>query len=79
MSADFVYYGKIMETLQGIYIHRAMLFLIACSLALGTSLAEASSQPIYNDNANARQVIAAAISEASKTGKNVVLIFGANW
>ncbi len=34
---------------------------------------------IYNDKADARHDIAAAIENASGAKKNVVLIFGANW
>lgn len=68
-----------METVQRTHINRALLFLITCGLALSASVAKAVSQPIYNEHANARQEIAAAISQASKTGRNVVLIFGANW
>jgi hypothetical protein len=39
----------------------------------------AADQPLYNEKADARQQIASALAEASKHGKNVVLIFGANW
>jgi thioredoxin 1 len=41
--------------------------------------AQAVSQSIFDEKADAHQQIAAAIGEASKTGKNVVLDFGANW
>lgn len=58
---------------------RAILALIVCGLALGSSVVRAASQPIYNEHANAREEIANAISEASKTSRNIVLIFGANW
>ena len=40
---------------------------------------QAVSQSIFNKKADAHQQIAAAIGEASKTGKNVILDFGANW
>ena len=50
-----------------------------CGLMFGAVVAKAASQPLYDENANARQDIAAAIAKASKTGRNVVLIFGANW
>ncbi|MEJ2007481.1 MAG: hypothetical protein P8Z30_04860 [Acidobacteriota bacterium] len=60
-------------------MRQAILSLAVCALALGSSVAKAASQLIYNEHANARQDIAAAISEASKTGQNIVLIFGANW
>jgi thiol-disulfide isomerase/thioredoxin len=41
--------------------------------------AQAVSQSIFDEKAEAHQQIAAAIAEASKTGKNVILDFGANW
>ena len=39
----------------------------------------AADQPPYDEKADAHQQIAAAIAEASKTHKNVILVFGANW
>jgi protein disulfide-isomerase len=39
----------------------------------------AAEQPPYDEKADAHQQIAAAIVEASKTQKNVILVFGANW
>jgi len=39
----------------------------------------AADNPIYDESANAHQQVAAAIAEATKSGKNVVLDFGANW
>jgi thioredoxin len=68
-----------METGQRTYIKRGLLFLAVCGLTMGTVVAKAASRPIYNEHADARRQIDAAILEASKTGKNVVLIFGANW
>ncbi len=50
-----------------------------CALTLSAAVARAASQPLYDEHADARQDIAAAIAKASKTGRNVVLIFGANW
>ena len=41
--------------------------------------AQAGSQSIFDEKADAHRQIAAAISEASKTGKNIILDFGANW
>ena len=38
-----------------------------------------SGPPIYDEKANARQDIAAAIAQAAGGQKNIVLIFGANW
>ncbi|TAM81142.1 MAG: thioredoxin family protein [Acidobacteria bacterium] len=46
---------------------------------MAAALAASASQPIYNEQADARRDVAAAIAQASKTGRNVVLIFGANW
>jgi thioredoxin 1 len=40
---------------------------------------QALSQSIFDEKADAHQQIAAAIGEASKTGKNIILDFGANW
>lgn len=58
---------------------RAVATLGVCCLTMAAALARAASQPIYNEQADARRDIASAVSEASKTGRNVVLIFGANW
>jgi len=46
---------------------------------MASSMRAAASQPIYDEHADAQQQIAEAISKASKTGRNIVLIFGANW
>ena len=39
----------------------------------------AAEQPPYDEKADAHQQITAAIAEASKAHKNVILVFGANW
>jgi len=54
---------------------------VAAALAAAalTLAALAADNPIYDESANAHQQIAAAIAEATKSGKNVVLDFGANW
>ena len=39
----------------------------------------AANQSIFDEKADAHQQIAAAIGEASKTGKHIILDFGANW
>ena len=49
---------------------------IAIAAAVST---QAVSQSIFDEKADAHQQIAAAIGEASKTGKNIILDFGANW
>jgi hypothetical protein len=52
---------------------------VCCGLTMAAALARSASQPIYNEQADARRDIAAAISQASRAGRNIVLIFGANW
>jgi len=39
----------------------------------------AAEQPPYDEKADAHQQIAAAVAEASKAQKNIILVFGANW
>lgn len=41
--------------------------------------ASAADNPLYDEKADAHQQIAAAVAEASKAGKNIILDFGANW
>ena len=57
----------------------AVVLMATCGLAMSAARVSAASQPIYDEQANARQEIAAAVTKASRTGRNVVLIFGANW
>ncbi|HKT11096.1 MAG TPA: thioredoxin family protein [Terriglobia bacterium] len=59
--------------------NRALAMLAFCAVTIGVIRARAASQQIYDTQADARQDIAAAISRASKTGRNIVLVFGANW
>jgi protein disulfide-isomerase len=61
------------------YLKRNILLLAVCGILASAALARAASQPIYDEQADAHRDIAAAISQASKTGSNIVLIFGANW
>jgi protein disulfide-isomerase len=49
------------------------------ALVLLAGAANAAEQPPYDEKADAHQQIAAAIAEASKAHKNVILVFGANW
>lgn len=49
-----------------------LLVLLAC-------VTLAAERPPYDEKADARQQIAAAIEEASKAQKNIILVFGANW
>ncbi len=54
-------------------------FSLALVLLAAGGAAKAASDRIYDEKAVARQQVTAAIAQASKSGKNVVLIFGANW
>ena len=47
-------------------------------LLLSMGLAVAAEQPLYDEKVDAHQQIAAALHEASKGHKNIILIFGAN-
>jgi protein disulfide-isomerase len=49
-----------------------ILFLVALSCA-------ARQAPVYDEKADARQDIAAAIANAEGSKRNIVLVFGANW
>jgi thiol-disulfide isomerase/thioredoxin len=60
-------------------MRRAIGVLTVCLLVLAPVAATASSRPIYDENANPREQIAAAIAATAKSGKNILLIFGANW
>lgn len=53
-------------------------FIFAMIFAMAASL-RAASRPIYNEHADARRQIQAGIAQARRSGKNVALIFGANW
>src|SRR5271169_1883814 len=44
-----------------------------------TALVAAENEPIFDEKADAHQQIAAALKEAAKDGKNIILDFGANW
>jgi thioredoxin 1 len=49
------------------------MLLLLCSIAMK------GSDALYDEKADAHRDISAAISNAQKSGKNVVLVFGANW
>lgn len=53
-------------------------FLVMFFLAIGCT-GTAKSTSIYDESADAHQDIAKAVASAGASGKNVVLIFGANW
>ncbi|HEY6292798.1 MAG TPA: thioredoxin family protein [Terriglobia bacterium] len=61
-------------------LRRARLAVVA-TLAVAAAIfaAPTAENPIYDEAADAHQQVAAAVAEASKTGKNIVLDFGANW
>jgi len=42
-------------------------------------LAVAAERPLYDEKADAHQQVTTAVADAAKTGRNVVLIYGANW
>jgi len=59
-------------------VHTKMLIrFLPLFLLAGITLAE--DQPPYDEKADAHQQVTAAIAEASKAQKNVILVFGANW
>lgn len=55
------------------------LFIPILVMAFVAALAAAASENIFDEKADAHQQIAAAIAAASKSGKNIILDFGANW
>lgn len=57
--------------------HRSLLFIFV--LITAAALAKSSSDVIFNEKADARKQVRAAIAKASRARKNVVLNFGANW
>jgi thiol:disulfide interchange protein len=58
---------------------RRIHLLLGLALIGATAVAQTPTAPIYDERADAHQAITAAIASASKTHKNVVLDFGANW
>ncbi len=59
---------------------QAKIAIAILTLAAGTvQLDAAAPHRIYNEKANAAKLIQAAIAAARRTGKNVALVFGANW
>jgi len=55
------------------------LSLVILAMAFAALLACAASENIFDEKADAHQQIAAALATASKSGKNIILDFGANW
>ncbi len=48
-------------------------------LLVSGGVLKGSTEPIYDEKADAQRDISAAIANARKAKKNIVLIFGANW
>ena len=57
---------------------RSQVLILAAALVL-TGLARAASEAIYDEKADAPKQVTATIAEASRSGKHIVLVFGANW
>ncbi|HUZ47055.1 MAG TPA: thioredoxin family protein [Terriglobia bacterium] len=60
-------------------MRRKILTVAVVFLVLSPVVAAAASRPIYDANANIKQEISDAVVMALQTGKNIALIFGANW
>ena len=60
----------------GVYRKAGLALIATLTMAAGTL---GAANPIYDESADAHQQIAAAMAQASRSGKNVVLDFGANW
>jgi thioredoxin len=54
----------------------SLIFLGIMTVVIGL---RAATHPIYDENSDAGNLVKAGIAAASRTGKNVALIFGANW
>jgi thioredoxin 1 len=57
---------------------RNQVLILVATLAIA-GLARAASEAIYDEKADAPKQVSAAIAEAGRSGKHVVLVFGANW
>jgi hypothetical protein len=49
------------------------------ALLLFAGMSVAATPALYDESADAHQQVTAALAEAARSGKNVVLLFGANW
>ena len=56
---------------------RAAVFILGSLLV--ASCVRGPSESVYDEKADAGKEIAAAVAEASRAGKRVILVFGANW
>jgi len=52
---------------------------LGLALLATRAVAQAPTAPLYDESADARQAISAAIVTAARTHKNIVVDFGANW
>ncbi len=52
---------------------------ITLALLTAASLVTAAGEAIYDEKADANQQVKAALDQASQSGRNIVLVFGANW
>jgi thioredoxin-related protein len=57
----------------------AMILLAVVSGCQQSTDEQQARSPIYDESADARQDIEAAIAEASRNGKHILLMFGGNW
>lgn len=60
-------------------MNRKLKLVALATVIAATACLSAADNPIYDEQADAHQQIAAAIAQASRSGRNVVLDFGANW
>jgi hypothetical protein len=52
---------------------------LGCAPKQPESASTTSSAPIYDEGADAQRDVDAAIAGAERSGRNMLLIFGANW
>ncbi len=60
-------------------MYLAKLLGLIAALFLIAGMSVAADQSLYDEKADAHQQVAAALAQAARSGKNVVLVFGANW
>lgn len=59
-------------------VKKCAVFILLAGLAVSAGFSPAS-EPVYDERADAGKAIKAAVAEASRAGKRIVLVFGANW
>ncbi len=69
--------GKIQAEGDDMYFAKLLGLFAALFLIAGMSVA--TDQPLYDEKADAHQQVATARAAARHSGRNVVLVFGANW